>query len=73
VLIGSFNGTTPEEDAALREGVPRLAVELTPQHVAVASGVAYGHIPRRLTLPVNAWMDVDLTAGTFTIHGPGPA
>lgn len=64
LLVGSFNGT--EDDAALRRGVPPLAVELTPPSVAVAAGVAYGHIARRLSLPVGAWGAVDLASGTFT-------
>jgi muramoyltetrapeptide carboxypeptidase LdcA involved in peptidoglycan recycling len=38
--------------------------------VAVASGVAYGHIPCRLTLPVGAVATVDLGAGTFTFAEP---
>lgn len=68
VLVGSFNGTTEAEDAALAEGVPRLARDLSPPRVAVASGIAYGHIPRRLTLPVGAVADVDLAAGTFAFR-----
>ncbi|MBC8142675.1 MAG: LD-carboxypeptidase [Armatimonadetes bacterium] len=52
VLIGSFTGTTDAELALLVAGVPRLVLKNTPPTVAVASGVAYGHIPRRLTLPV---------------------
>ena len=65
ILIGSFNGTTPEEDALLERGVPALCLALAPEHVAVASGVAYGHIPRRMTLPVGGVAEVDLAAGTL--------
>ena len=63
LFVGSFNGTG--EDDALRRDVPALACDLTPPHVAVAAGIAYGHIPRRLTLPVGAWSEVDLARGTF--------
>jgi muramoyltetrapeptide carboxypeptidase len=70
ILVGSFNGTTEEEDEKLRLGVPRLCASLAPAQVAVASGVAYGHIPRRLTLPVGATASVDLQAGTFTFDNP---
>jgi len=65
ILIGAFNGASEEEDQLLRQGVPRLALEMTPPHVAVASGVAYGHVPRRLCLPVGARCEVDFAAGTF--------
>lgn len=70
ILIGSFNGATPDEEALLRRGVPDLVREMTPPHVAVASGVAYGHIARRLCLPVGAETIVDLARGTFTFPGP---
>ncbi len=66
VLIGSFNGTTEEEDTFLRRGVPELVLAFTPPGVAVASGVAYGHVPRRLCLPVGALAQVDLSTQTFT-------
>ncbi|MBC8137685.1 MAG: LD-carboxypeptidase [Fibrella sp.] len=66
VLIGSFNGTTPDENARLAAGVPRLVLENTPPSVAVASGIAYGHIPRRLTLPVGAVGTADLQKSTFS-------
>lgn len=64
LLLGTFTGTA-EQNLALATGAPRLALEMTPAHVPVASGVAYGHIPRRLTLPVGAEAVVDLAAGTF--------
>lgn len=70
LLIGSFNGVSDEEDEKLRIGVPRLAAEMTPQTVAVASGIAYGHIPRRLTLPLGARATVNLAAGSFTFDSP---
>lgn len=68
LLIGSFNGVSPEHDAVLAEEVPRLALEFTPESVAVASGVAYGHIPHRFTLPVGAPVSVDLSQGTFWLE-----
>lgn len=66
VLIGSFNGTDAEEDARLAVGVPRLVLENTPDSVVVASGIAYGHIARRLTLPVGAVGTADLQKSTFS-------
>jgi muramoyltetrapeptide carboxypeptidase len=71
LLIGSFNGMSAEQDATLRTHVPLLAERMTPSHVAIASGVAYGHIARRLTLPVGAVATVDLEAGTFTFDKAG--
>jgi muramoyltetrapeptide carboxypeptidase len=65
VLVGSFNGETDGENLRLRSWVPELVREMTPAHVVVASGLAYGHIPRRLCLPVGAVGTVDLVAGTF--------
>ncbi|MBC8102859.1 MAG: LD-carboxypeptidase [Cytophagales bacterium] len=66
VLIGSFNGT-PDQEEALRTEVPRLCLEMTPPSVAVVSGIAYGHIPCRLTLPVGAPATVDIQARTFRV------
>lgn len=66
LLIGSFNGVE-EQNELLRAEVPHLALEMTPPHVTVVSGIPYGHIPRRFTLPVGASCLVDLTAGTFTV------
>ncbi len=66
LLFGSFNGLEGEKADLLARELPRLAADLTPPHVAVAMGVAYGHIARRLTLPVGATATVNLRAGTFT-------
>lgn len=66
VLIGSFNGTTEDEEVLLRRGVPELVLAFTPPGVAVASGVAYGHVARRLCLPIGASVQVDLSTRTFT-------
>jgi muramoyltetrapeptide carboxypeptidase len=65
VLIGSFNGV-PEQEELLQEQVPRLVLEMTPNSVAVASGVAYGHIACRLTLPHGATATVNLQEGVFS-------
>lgn len=65
LLIGSFNGTTEEEDALLAHRVPELCLAFTAATVPVASGIDYGHIRRRLTLPVGAAGTVDLDTGTF--------
>lgn len=70
LLVGSFNGLSPEENEKLQIQVPRLCGELTHGSVVVASGVAYGHIPRRLTLPVGAYATVDLEQGSFTFSPP---
>ena len=70
LLIGSFNGFAPEENARLQADVPHLAASMLPDSVAVASGVAYGHIPRRLTLPMGAEATVNLQAGMFTFDSP---
>lgn len=65
LVLGSFNGVA-EKQAELDAGVPRLALELAPAHVSIVAGLAYGHIPRRLTLPVGAAGTLDLAAGAFT-------
>lgn len=70
VLIGSFNGTDEDEDAKLRVGVPKLVLENTPPSVVVASGIAYGHIPCRLTLPVGVFGTADLQKSTFSFDIP---
>jgi muramoyltetrapeptide carboxypeptidase len=67
VLIGSFNGFNDERDPILAQGVPRLVLEAAPEHVAVSSGVVYGHIPCRFTLPMGAPATVDCAAGTIRV------
>ena len=66
ILIGTFNGV-PDQTETLEREVPRLCLEMTPPSVAVVSGVAYGHIPRRLTLPVGAVSTVDIPARSFRV------
>lgn len=67
VLIGSFNGFKDERDAALAVGVPKLALDMT-SAAAVVSGVVYGHIPRRFTLPVGALAEVDVASRMITVQ-----
>jgi muramoyltetrapeptide carboxypeptidase LdcA involved in peptidoglycan recycling len=45
--------------------VPELVLAFTSPHVAVASGIAYGHVARRLCLPVGAPVEVNLSRPTF--------
>lgn len=58
VLVGSFNGVEGQDEYLAVE-VPKLVAEMTPESVAVVSRVAYGHIPRRLTLPCGAMVVAD--------------
>lgn len=67
VLIGSFNGFKDERDTILARGVPHLALEAAPEHVAVVSGFVYGHIPRRMTLPMGVVATVDTVAGALQL------
>jgi muramoyltetrapeptide carboxypeptidase len=71
ILVGSFNGLgdgREEEDAHLSVAVPQLCLEMTPSHVPVIAGVAYGHIPRRFTLPVGAVGTIDTATNAFTFN-----
>ena len=70
ILIGSFNGFNDTRDEILHKGVPRLALEAAPAHVAVVSGFVYGHIPRRFTLPVGARATLDCGAGVLQFTAP---
>ena len=67
ILIGSFNGFKDERDAVLLQGVPELALEAAPEHVGVVSGFVYGHIPRRITLPMGATATLHAPTGQLTI------
>lgn len=68
LLVGVFNGKGDEEDAQMSVKVPALARAFTPPHVPVASGIAYGHVARRLTLPSGAVGTVDFAAQTLTFE-----
>jgi muramoyltetrapeptide carboxypeptidase len=70
ILIGTFTGV-PDQVEALGREVPRLCLEMTAPDVTVVSGIAYGHVPRRLTLPVGAATTVDFEARTFTVCQTG--
>jgi muramoyltetrapeptide carboxypeptidase len=67
VLVGSFNGVEGQDELLAVE-VPRLVCEMTPETVPVASGVAYGHIPRRLTLPVGALASADFERSVVVVE-----
>lgn len=67
VLIGSFNGWDDERDLLLQERLPELVCGLVGPEVTVASGVLYGHIARRFTLPVGALCSVDVLAGRLSV------
>lgn len=67
VLIGSFNGWNDDRDEQLRTSLPPLVCEMVPEHVTVASGLLYGHVARRFTLPVGAHATADLEAGCLTV------
>jgi muramoyltetrapeptide carboxypeptidase len=71
VLVGTFNGTN--EDNTIQESLPQMVMDMTPQSVTVVSGVAYGHIARRFTLPVGAMADINILEGTFTFRGNSPS
>lgn len=63
ILVGAFTGAP--EDGDLAERVARIAAEMAPARVPVASGIAYGHIPCRLTLPVGASARFNVETGEF--------
>jgi muramoyltetrapeptide carboxypeptidase len=66
LMLGSFNGVDEAHDRLLQTEVPQIALELCPAHVPVVSNVAYGHIPRRFTLPVGAEARIDVVNGVFS-------
>lgn len=72
ICIGSFNGLKEEKDYLLVHGVPKVCLALAPPSVAIVSGIAYGHIARRLTLPVGAITQVNLRNRTFTFDNAAP-
>ena len=63
VVLGSFNTDDDSKNAELIEKVPLLADMLVPQHVPIYTGYPYGHIPRRLTLPVGPMATIDTRTG----------
>lgn len=66
LLLGTFNGKGEDEDARLVRAVPQMARALTNESVPVASGLAYGHIPRRWAVPCGAVGTVDFARQTLT-------
>lgn len=68
LLIGSFNGKGATEDDLLDRLVPQMARDMMPGSVPVASGLPYGHIARRWTVPCGAIATVDFTGQTLTFE-----
>ena len=68
VVLGSFNTDDDSKNAELSEKVPLVADMLVAKHIPIYTLYPYGHIPRRLTLPVGplATMDTATGAVTFT-------
>lgn len=63
VVLGSFNTDDDAKNAELIEKVPRVADMLVPKHVPIYTRYPYGHIPRRLTLPVGPMATIDTQTG----------
>ena len=68
VVLGSFNTDDDSKNAELSEKVPLVADMLVAKHIPIYTRYPYGHIPRRLTLPVGplATMDTATGAVSFT-------
>ncbi|MEY3764835.1 MAG: hypothetical protein RLZ42_1495 [Armatimonadota bacterium] len=66
VVLGSFNTDDDAKNAELIEKVPLVADMLIPKHVPIYTGYPYGHIPRRLTLPVGPLATMDTATGAVT-------
>ena len=66
VVLGSFNTDDDVKNAELIEKVPLVADMLIPKHVPIYTGYPYGHIPRRLTLPVGPLGTMDTATGAVT-------
>jgi muramoyltetrapeptide carboxypeptidase len=66
VVLGSFNTDDDVKNAELTEKVPLVADTLIPNHVPIYTGYPYGHIPRRLTLPVGPLATMDTATGAVT-------
>ena len=64
VLVGTFTGG-PEPDGEFGHQVAELVATLAGAHVPVVSGIAYGHVPRRLTLPCGADAVFDTETASF--------
>jgi muramoyltetrapeptide carboxypeptidase len=66
VVLGSFNTDDDVKNAELTEKVPLVADMLVPKHIPIYTGYPYGHIPRRLTLPVGPLATMDTASGAVT-------
>ena len=66
VVLGSFNTDDDVKNAELCEKVPLVADMLVAKHIPIYTGYPYGHIPRRLTLPVGPLATIDTRSGAVT-------
>jgi muramoyltetrapeptide carboxypeptidase len=66
VVLGSFNTDDDAKNAELTEKVPLVANMLVAKHIPIYTGYPYGHIPRRLTLPVGPLATMDTATGAVT-------
>lgn len=66
VVLGSFNTDDDSKNAELSEKVPLVADMLVAKHIPIYTLYPYGHIPRRLTLPVGPLATMDTTAGAVS-------
>ena len=66
VVLGSFNTDNDVKNAELIEKVPLVADMLVAKHIPIYTGYPYGHIPRRLTLPVGPLATMDTATGVMT-------
>ena len=66
VVLGSFNTDDDSKNAELSEKVPLVADMLVAKHIPIYTRYPYGHIPRRLTLPVGPLATMDTVTGAVT-------
>ena len=66
VVLGSFNTDDDSKNAELSEKVPLVADMLVAKHIPIYTRYPYGHIPRRLTLPVGPLATMDTATGTVS-------
>ena len=66
VVLGSFNTDDDVKNVELSEKVPLVADMLVPKHIPIYTRYPYGHIPRRLTLPVGPFATMNTASGVVT-------
>ena len=66
VVLGSFNTDDDSKNAELSEKVPLVADMLVAKHIPIYTRYPYGHIPRRLTLPVGPLATMNTVTGVVT-------